>query len=87
MGKHQKIDKKLLAERPEAAVTLQHIEKAEAALEMLKAEKAALKASRKEAKKLLKKQLKAKPKKEKAEKAAKPKPDPKAEAKKTKCKG
>ena len=56
MGKQQKQDKKLLAERPEVAATMQHIAEMEVALEMLKAEKDALKAVLKDAKKLLKKQ-------------------------------
>lgn len=84
MGKHQKSDRKLLHERPEVVAILQHIEETVAALEMLKAEKEAMKASLKEAKKLLKKQLKAKPEKKKAEKdkATKPKPAVKPAAKK-----
>ncbi len=84
MGKHQKSDKKLQEVSPEVAATMQHIAETEAALELLKAEKDALKANLKEAKKLLKKQLKAKPEKKKAEKdkAAKPKPAAKSSDKK-----
>jgi hypothetical protein len=45
MGKHKKLDKKLLAERPEVDATLLFIEETKATLEMLKAEKEALKDS------------------------------------------
>lgn len=82
MGKHQKSDKKQQEMRPEVAATMQQIAETEAALEILKAEKDALKANLKEAKKLLKKQLKAKPEKKKVEKenATKPKPASKKDA-------
>jgi outer membrane protein TolC len=71
MGKQKKQDEKPKAERPDVATAKQYIAETEANLELLDAEKKALKANLKDAKKQLKKLLKAKPEKVKAEKKPK----------------